>query len=118
MKINGKEIEYGIGTHANSVIHYELPKEHEFIEFRTLAGIDMGGSDQKSGKASSVVFIVSDRPIDLPKLAKAQQNLPDVDHYPADEFVLPEGLEVKLWAKSPLFYNPVSYTHLTLPTIE
>ena len=108
LKINGKEIEYGIGTHANSVIHYELPKEHEFIEFRTLAGIDMGGSDQKSGKASSVVFIVSDRPIDLPKLAKAQQNLPDVDHYPADEFVLPEGLEVKLWAKSPLFYNPTN----------
>ena len=60
LKINGKEIEYGIGTHANSVIHYELPKEHEFIEFRALAGIDNGGSDQKSGKASSVVFIVSD----------------------------------------------------------
>ena len=108
LKINGKEIEYGIGTHANSVIHYELPKEHEFIEFRALAGIDNGGSDQKSGKASSVVFIVSDRPIDIPKLAKAQQNLPDADHYPADELILPEGLEVKLWAKSPLFYNPTN----------
>ncbi len=108
LTINGKAIDYGIGTHANSVIHYELPKDHKFVEFRTLAGIDKGGSDQKAGKASSIVFIVSDRPIDLLKLAKAQQNLPDVDHYPDDEFVLPEGLEVKLWAKSPLFYNPTN----------
>ena len=108
LTINDKAIHYGIGTHANSVIHYELPKDHQFIEFRTLAGIDKGGSDQKAGKASSMVFIVSDRPIDIPKLAKAQQNLPDVDHYPANEFVLPEGLEVKLWAKSPLFYNPTN----------
>ena len=108
LTINGKAISYGIGTHANSVIHYELPKNHEFVEFRTLAGIDKGGSDQKAGKASSIVFFVSDRPIDMPKLAKAQQNLPDVDHYPADEFVLPKGLEVKLWAKSPLFYNPTN----------
>ena len=33
LKINDKAIKYGIGTHANSVIHYELPKNHKFIEF-------------------------------------------------------------------------------------
>ena len=108
LKINDKAIKYGIGTHANSVIHYELPKNHKFIEFRSLAGIDNGGSNQKGGTASSMVFIVSDRPIDMPKLSRSQQKLPDVDHFPTDEFVLQEGLEVKLWAKSPLFYNPTN----------
>ena len=108
LKINGKEIDSGIGTHANSEIHYKLPKDHEFVEFRALAGIDHGGIKQQAGKASSVIFMVSDRPIHLSKVAKIQQEIPDVDHYPANEFVLPEGLEVKLWAKSPLFYNPTN----------
>jgi len=108
LRINGKNIAYGIGTHANSVIQYELPKDHKFVEFRCLAGIDNGGSDQKNGSESSVQFFVSDKPIDLPKLAHAQQNLPDLDHYPPDQLILPKGLEVKLWAKSPLFFNPTN----------
>ena len=108
LRINGKNILFGIGTHANSVIHYELPKNHKFVEFRCLAGIDNGGSDQKNGTQSSVQFFVSDKPIDIPKLAQAQQSLPQVDHFPADQLDMPEGLEVKLWAKSPLFFNPTN----------
>ena len=108
LKINGKDIDDGIGTHANSVIHYKLPKNHQFIEFRALAGIDHGGINQQAGRASSMVFLVSDRELDHGKLSKTLQELPDSDHYPADEFVLPDGLEVKLWAKSPLFYNPTN----------
>jgi putative membrane-bound dehydrogenase-like protein len=108
LKINGKDIAYGIGTHANSVIHYKLPKDHKFVEFRCLAGIDNGGSDQKNGSDSSVQFFVSDKPINVPKLSRVQQSLPEVDHFPADQFTLPEGLEVKLWAKSPLFFNPTN----------
>ena len=108
LKINDKDIAYGIGTHANSVIHFELAKNHKFVEFRCLAGIDNGGSDQKNGSESSVQFFVSDKPINLPKLAQAQQNLPEIDHYPADQFILPDGLEVSLWAKSPLFFNPTN----------
>ena len=34
LRMNGKQIDYGIGSHANSVIHYELPKGHDFIELR------------------------------------------------------------------------------------
>ena len=108
LRINGKDIEYGIGTHANSEIHYKLPKDHKFVEFRCLAGIDNGGSDQQNGTQSSVQFFVSDRPIDLPKLSQIQQGIPVVDHFPPDQFTLPEGLEVKLWAKSPLFFNPTN----------
>ena len=108
LKIDGKDIDDGIGTHANSVIHYKLPKNHQFIEFRALAGIDHGGINQQAGRASSMVFLVSDRELEHGKLSKTFQELPDVDHYPADEFVLPDDLEVKLWAKSPLFYNPTN----------
>ena len=43
---------------------------------------------------------------------------------PVTAFTVPEGMEVQVWATSPLLYNPtnmdvdqpVSYTHLTLPT--
>ncbi len=108
LRINGKDIEYGIGTHANSEIHYKLPKDHKFVEFRCLAGIDNGGSDQQNGTQSSVQFFVSDRPIDLPKLSQIQQGIPVVDHFPPDQFTLPEGLEIKLWAKSPLLFNPTN----------
>ncbi len=108
LKINGENIAYGIGAHANSVIHYELPKNHDFIEFEALAGIDNGGSNQKSGTQSSVQFFVSDKPINMAKLANIQQGLPNTDHYPADQFIIQDELEVKLWAKSPLFYNPTN----------
>jgi hypothetical protein len=108
LKINGKNITYGIGAHANSVIHYELPKNHDFIEFQALAGIDNGGSNQKSGTQSSVQFFVSDKPINMAKLANIQQGLPDTDHYPADQFIIQDGLEIKLWAKSPLLFNPTN----------
>ena len=108
LKINGNHIDDGIGTHANSLIHYKLPKNHQFIEFRALAGIDHGGINQQEGRASSMVFLVSDRELDHGKISKTFQELPDVDHYPADEFVLPDDLEVNLWAKSPLFYNPTN----------
>ena len=53
-------------------------------------------------------FFVSEKPILLSKIANASQEIPQVDHFPADQLVVPEGLEVKLWAKSPLFYNPTN----------
>mgnify|MGYP001215290553 CR=1 FL=1 len=108
LRINGKKIEFGIGAHANSVIHYVLPKGHPFKTFESTGGIDNGGSDQKGGKDSSVQFFVSDKPILLSKIANASQEIPHVDHFPAEQLIVPEGLEVKLWAKSPLFYNPTN----------
>ena len=54
MRINGKPVEYGIGTHANSVIVFEVPEGA--TRFKARAGIDNGGSDQ--GLSSSVSFVV------------------------------------------------------------
>ena len=108
LKINGKKIQFGIGAHANSVIHYVLPKGHRYQTLQATGGIDNGGSDQKGGRDSSVQFFVSDKPLLISKIAKASDELPQVDHFPPDQLIVPEGLEVKLWAKSPLFYNPTN----------
>jgi putative membrane-bound dehydrogenase-like protein len=54
LKIAGKAVEYGIGTHANSMIAYDLPVGA--TRFKARAGIDNGGSDQ--GNSSSIQFLV------------------------------------------------------------
>lgn len=54
LKINGKPVEYGIGTHANSLITFDLPAGA--TRFKARCGIDNGGSDQ--GTNSSIQFFV------------------------------------------------------------
>lgn len=54
LKIAGKSIENGIGTHAVSVITYDLPEGYE--KFVAKGGIDEGGSRQGCG--STVSFLV------------------------------------------------------------
>ena len=57
MKIDGKEVANGIGTHANSVIAFDLPAGYD--RFLAVAGLDNGGTDQGScGEATSVEFLV------------------------------------------------------------
>jgi len=46
----------GLGTHANSLIHYRIPEG--FTHFRATVGIDSGGSDQQEGKSSSIRFSI------------------------------------------------------------
>lgn len=57
LKINGQPVAYGIGTHAASLIRYELPQNHPFVRFRTRAGLDDGGANQ--GNTASVRFQVT-----------------------------------------------------------
>jgi putative membrane-bound dehydrogenase-like protein len=54
LKVGGKQFENGIGTHANSVIAYQLSGEFTTLKFS--AGIDEGGSRQGGG--STVKFAV------------------------------------------------------------
>ena len=61
MKINGEAVAYGIGAHANSVIHYELPKGRKFVKFLARGGLDDGGSSQQGGTKTSVQFLVFDK---------------------------------------------------------
>ena len=99
MKIAGKPVEFGIGTHANSVIHFELPEGYD--KFVARCGIDNGGSDQ--GMGSSVQFFVytsAPGPIG--------QNVP-VDRTPDNAVAgldVTDGVELKLFAAEPMLLSP------------
>ena len=58
LSIAGVEFKSGIGTHANSVIHFELPTDHKWVQFQSIGGIDDGGANQGGGARSSVRFSV------------------------------------------------------------
>ena len=47
MSVNGKPVAYGIGTHAQSVIEFDLPKG--YTHFRAVAALDDGGTSQAKG---------------------------------------------------------------------
>ena len=67
LSIQKTQFSDGIGTHANSVIHFELPAGHDYVQFKAIVGLDDGGVNQ-GGKQSraSVRFsvLVSEPPAD------------------------------------------------------
>jgi hypothetical protein len=75
LRIGGKSVAWGIGTHARSEIVYLLPPG--FRRFICEAGLDNGGSDQ--GRATDVQFLVyadtdaAQHPSPEPKVAPANE---------------------------------------------
>ena len=109
MRIAGKAVEYGIGTHANSVIAFDLPEGT--TRFKARGGIDNGGSDQPLG--SSVQFAVYTQ---KPPIQVAQASAPAGagSRDPKDAVSgldVAEGLEATLFASeasNPAMLNPTS----------
>lgn len=99
LRINGKPVEYGIGTHANSVIHFELPTG--YTHFVATAGLDNGGTDQ--GDAASVQFAVYTQA--PPKNAGSDGVSRDADQAVAALDVA-DGLDVGLFAAEPMLLSP------------
>jgi mono/diheme cytochrome c family protein/cytochrome c553 len=66
IQVGGKKYSYGIGTHAPSVIVYDLPEGYE--RFKAIGGLDNSGSDQGGcGEQASVQFSVyTEKPVDGP----------------------------------------------------
>ncbi|MBL67659.1 MAG: dehydrogenase [Verrucomicrobiales bacterium] len=57
LRVAGKSVAHGIGTHANSLVSYVLPQGHKFVKFSSQVGLDNGGADQGNcGAAASVQF--------------------------------------------------------------
>ncbi|MBS0204548.1 MAG: NPCBM/NEW2 domain-containing protein [Planctomycetes bacterium] len=108
LKIAGKPVEYGIGTHANSVIAYDLPVGT--TRFKARGGIDNGGSDQ--AQSSSIQFLVYTQkpPVQVTQAAPAGGGSRD----PKDAVSgldVAEGLEATLFASEashPAMLNPTS----------
>jgi putative membrane-bound dehydrogenase-like protein len=106
LRIGGKPVEYGIGTHANSVIAYDVPAG--YTRFQARGGLDNGGTDQEGGGASSVQFRVYTRKPAL-QVAAAQAGNPAAgakgeSREPADAVAgldIHPGLEARLFAAEP-----------------
>lgn len=102
LRVAGKPVE-GIGTHANSVIEYELPKG--YTTFLAKGGLDEGGTSQNGGSATSVRFAVyTEKPTLSPGRSKggldALESLARLD--------VPDDLEIGIFAAEPELRNPTS----------
>jgi putative membrane-bound dehydrogenase-like protein len=113
LRINGQSMPYGIGTHSNSLIVYDLPPG--YTRFKARAGIDNGGSDQGSPSASSVRFLVFTEPPPQRLVASSGGGSAggggQVDHDPAKAtsyLDVAEGLEVTLFCSEPQMTNPTN----------
>ena len=112
MKINGQSVAYGIGTHANSLIVYDLPPG--YTRFKARAGLDNGGTDQGHPSASSVQFLVyTQKPPRrlLAGLSGGGSGGGQIDHDPAKAtsyLDVADGLEVTLFCSEPQMTNPTN----------
>lgn len=104
LMVDKKERSNGIGTHAASIIAYDLPAGVQ--AFTAKVAIDDGGM-VRAGKASnaSVKFQVYTAKPSETQQGNLNAGPPFV---PVDLFAAPEGLEVTLWATSPMLFNPTN----------
>ena len=101
--IDGKVYEKGIGTHAESIIAFDLPPGVE--KLRTQAALDDGAMmrNNKLSNAKVKFLVYTTKP---PTEAELAESLPK--EVPVSMFTVPEGFEVTLWAKAPLLQNPTN----------
>jgi len=102
LRVNGKDVPYGLGTHANSVIAYDLPAG--YTRFQASAGLDNGGTDQGCG--STVQFLVF---AEKPPANIAAPSNGTASHEAADALAgldVAPGLEATLFAAEPMLKNP------------
>ncbi|MFO0868013.1 MAG: PVC-type heme-binding CxxCH protein [Pirellulales bacterium] len=104
LRIAGQSVEYGIGTHANSVIEFDVPAG--YTQFLARGGLDNGGSDQQGGGASSVQFLVyAQRPATV---IGNSAGAAAASREPADAVAgldVAEGVEARLFAAEPQVLN-------------
>ena len=106
LKIAGQPIPYGMGTHANSVIAFDVPAGYR--RFKARGGLDAGGTDQQGGRSTSVQFLVfTERPA-ISRSGRRGAGGPE-QHDPelaASQLEVHAQLECALLASEPLLTNP------------
>jgi putative membrane-bound dehydrogenase-like protein len=98
----GKALEYGIGTHANSVIAYNLPAGVK--RFKARGVLDEGGSRQ--GGDSVVFAVYTENPGPL-----AASDVNSASHEPdkaVEQLEVHPELKVQLFASEPMMLSPAS----------
>lgn len=104
MVVGGTGVAYGIGTHANSLIEYDLPEG--YTEFRASGGVDAGGTNQGCG--STVQFLVFTEKPDASFLS-ASASSDGGGRDPEDALAgldVADDLEATLFAAEPMLFSP------------
>jgi putative membrane-bound dehydrogenase-like protein len=108
--VDGKLVKDVIGTHANSLIEYDVPAG--FTHFKATGALDKGGVGQATcGNQSSVVFAVYNaRPANfgalVPVAAGAGQSRDSESA--VKQLDVAKGLKAELFASEPLMLNPTN----------
>jgi putative membrane-bound dehydrogenase-like protein len=112
LRIDGQRVADGIGTHANSIIEFDLPEGHTFVRFEARAGLDNGGTNQQGGGATSVQFhVFTERPSRqwLASMTSGSGGSPEGSHEAGDaidQLEVHPDLEATLFAAEPMMLNP------------
>ncbi len=104
LRVGDLAVEDGIGTHAPSVIHFEIPAGAK--RFRARAGLDRGGTDQSCGATVRFLVFTQPPPERVGRRAGAAGALEPAE---AAETLEPaNGLETVLYAHEPMVVNPTN----------
>lgn len=104
LKIAGKDVPFGIGTHANSVIAFELPAG--YTKFVATAGLDDSGVRQGCGSTVQFLVYTQQPPASIVQPTAAPgQGSHELKDAVAQLDVAP-GLEAKLFAGEPVLFSP------------
>lgn len=103
LSVAGKVYADGIGTHAESLISYDLPAG--VVGFRSKVAIDDGGATRlgRPSEAGVRFRVHTQRPRQPGQLAETGETV-----VPAELFTVPEGFEVTVWATTPMLNNPTN----------
>ncbi len=108
--VDKKAFASGFGTHATSLIAFDLPAGVE--RFTAKVAIDDGGM-MRAGTASSAsvkfqVFTSAESMMASAAKAPKASLTDGPTLVPTDMFAVPEGFEITVWATSPMLNNPTN----------
>ena len=99
----GKAIEYGLGTHANSVIAFNLPEGTK--RFKARGALDEGGTKQGAGTSVEFrVYTENPGPLQASAVAGASHEAADS----TEQLDVHPELTVQLFASEPMMLSPAS----------
>jgi len=103
IQIAGQIVSDGIGTHANSIIVYDVPAG--YTRFQARAGLDDAGTSQGCGSTVQFLVFGENPPANIAKPSNAHDASHELKDAIAGLDVAP-GLEVTLFAGEPTLLSP------------
>ncbi len=112
MKVEGKPVAFGFGTHAPAMLAFDLPPG--VVAFETTCGIDNGGTDQGGGSVQFFAFN-EEPPRKMLNPSDPSSGTAPSQRYGLQaailamaNFTTPPGLKASLFAAEPMIQNPTN----------